>query len=160
MANIQKIIGKAYWTKLLGAPVKAYNPEEREWTIDVSLDTEASAFMSSLGLGKLIKNKHDARGQFFQFTRREFKKNTEVHNKPIKVVDAFGDDWPQDKPIGNGSVVEVKFNVFTVEAWQKIPAHNKAAVLEVRVLELVEYKRPVEDTSKVPGAQSWKGDVV
>jgi hypothetical protein len=155
-----KVIGKAFWTKILGAPAPQYNSESRSWTIDVALDKEAVAFMGSIGLDWAVRNKQDERGNYYIFERLELKKKTNAPNKPIQVVDIDGKPWDKNVLIGNNSVVEVEFRTFTVAKFKNYPEHQRDAVLKVRVLTHVPYTPAPSDTMKVPGAHSWKGDVV
>lgn len=154
------ITGLAYWAKIVGKPGKAYNPGEFSWSIDVSLDAEAKKTI--LGLGLKVRNKGDERGDYYTFERRELKKKTGVPNKPIYVTDSDGGKFPDGVLIGNKSLVKVKFNVFEVPAFAKLPPHNKEAILEVQILEHVPYvfkdgaqtAKPVNNTS-----ENWKETV-
>jgi hypothetical protein len=163
--TINTVRGLAYWAKL-SKPVPGYNPEEKQWSLDVTLDSENASKLVSLGLTKGLKNKGDSRGAFYTFIRREIKKKSGKPNQPIAVTDSNGNPWPANKLIGNGSEVEVKFNVFEVPAFGKLPAHNKDAILEVSVVKHIEYVRPEEPPagsnigSPSGYKESWKGDVV
>lgn len=154
------ITGLAYWAKIVGKPGKAYNPGEFSWSIDVSLDAEAKKTILDLGLK--VRNKGDERGDFYTFERRELKKKTGVPNKPIYVTDAEGGKFPDGVLIGNKSLVNVKFNIFEVTAFGKLPPHNKEAILEVQVLELVPYVAKVGAQAPQPTnskTENWKETV-
>jgi hypothetical protein len=153
---VKEITGIAYWAKVFNL-IPAYNQGEKEWSIDVSLDAENKGLMVMHGLEKGIKNKGDARGDFYTFKRRELKKKTNQPNQPIGILGPDGKKF-EGTSIGNGSLVKVRFNVFTVPAFGKSPAHNKDAILQVQVLELVEYKRPEEGSTQTAtsGGETWK----
>lgn len=160
-ADVHTIIGNAFWAKILGGPQPAYNPGEKQWSIDVSLDNDGVKKMNNLGLGREVKTKGDARGIFVTFIRRELKKKTGQPNQPIRVVGVDGKDWDKSTLLGNGTNVEVKFKIYTVPAFGKSPAHQRAAILEVKVLELVPYvKKSSVQNSTQSENQGWKGDVV
>lgn len=162
MANNSVLItGKSYWNKILGKPVPKYEMptdtalQNREWTFDLAVDKETVTTLKKLGLGPKIKNKGDDRGNFIQFRRNATKQDADnTPNNPIKVVDHHGKPWDTKKPIGNGSTLNVRFNV-----WQGKKS-AKPVVLAVQVWDLVEYNNgnggfPVKeddfDTANVDG---------
>lgn len=150
------ITGKAYWTKVLGAPVPNYDENAKEWSIDVTLDGPTTDYIKRLGLTSKIKNKgdQDERGDFMTFKRPEINRFKNAPNKPIPVLAADGTDWPVDVAIGNGTKVQVKFGVFEVPTRGKFKGGPKAVIYEIKVLELVSYVKPPDTT----GEQASKPD--
>lgn len=130
------IKGQAYWAKILGDPAPGYDPTETEWSIDVTVNEDARATLTDLGLADKIKNKGDERGDFITFKRKGVKKDGE-RAKNITVIDKTRELWPQDELIGNGSEVAVKFIADEWEYGKKKGV--RAAVLTVMVLDHVPY---------------------
>ena len=134
------IRGKASYAKILGEPVANYNKDGKEWKMDLELSTDTLKELNKAGLKDSIKNKETYLdgNPYISFkqpsTRLEKKTGQIIENKPIRVVDAAGKPWDQDKLIGNGSVVDVKFDVIDWGAG-RIGKYIRA----VRVLQLVEY---------------------
>lgn len=128
--------GKSYWNKLLGEPIRNDNyPENpRAWTLDVAVDKENLEILKEAGLFGKVKNKGDARGEFITFKRKEFKSDGVTLNQPVKIVDHHGNVWKKDVLIGNGSEVNVRFNVYKDRRGNPNPA-----ILAVQVWKLVEY---------------------
>jgi hypothetical protein len=147
MANNSTLItGKAFWTKILGKPVPKYEQpadaplKDREWTFDLSVDNATVKVLKDLGLGSKIKNKQDDMGNYITF-KRNATKNDEANtpNNPIKVVDHHGKPWDSKVSIGNGSTLNVRFNVYQGRK------ANKPVVLAVQVWDLVKYNNPNGD---------------
>jgi hypothetical protein len=134
--NSHTIRGTAHWAKVLGDPVPNYSGDNREWTIDLTPDEDGLAKLKELGIEDRLKNKDDDRGDFIQFRQREKRMDGSL-NKRINVVDAAGEAWPQDKLIGNGSVVDVRFDYRDYGAGKKPGVYPQA----IRVLEHAEYQR-------------------
>lgn len=128
--------GTGNWCKILGEPVDNYSKDGKEWTMDISPDKEGIDLLKRLKLDGRIKNKGDDRGDFFQFKQRAERRDG-TPNKPIRVVDARNKPWPDSVKIGNGSLLEVKFNV---KDWGTTTGVYPQAV---RVLEHVSYE-PVD----------------
>lgn len=153
------IRGTAYWAKVVGKPVKAYNPGEFEWTIDVAIDEATRKALAKAGLGDRVKNKGDDRGDFIQFKRKSVKADGEPA-KPIAIVDSKGQPWDDKTLIGNGSIVNVKFiiNEITMQNGRKILKPN---ILKMQVWEHVPYESkgddfPVKEDNETKGkAEEW-----
>lgn len=159
--NNVEIVGKAYWAKILGTPGPAYNPGEREWSIDVSLDDEALKTVTSVGLAPKVKTDQiGGRGKFLSFKRAEFKKGTNppTANRPISVVDAKGQPWDQAKLIGNESIVKVRFNVYETPLFGRKGTTRKPAILEVQLLAYVEYERKENAPPSRPSGNGASAD--
>jgi hypothetical protein len=117
LAQFNYVTGKIYWAKVLGNPVPNYNRDGNEWTFDFLPDKQSLALFEQLGIDNKMKDKGDARGKFFPFKQKELQANGKA-NFPITVVDARDRPWDPKivdgkvtNPIGNESVVEVKFKV-------------------------------------------------
>jgi hypothetical protein len=143
------IQGKAKWCKVLGEPGWGYQKKHKEWSVDVYIDEEAAHKLEVEGLVEKIKDKGD--GQFITFKRKEFKTNGEP-NQPIRVVDDHGNPWPDDKQIGNGSVVNVNFAINEFR-----PGEFAANILSMQVWDHVPYgdNFPKRETET---ADSWEAD--
>jgi hypothetical protein len=136
MADIHYIRGTGHWMKILGPPVKNYAGDGFEWTMDITPDEEGIRKLRELGLAERLKNKGDDRGDFIPFRQRE-KRMDGTLNRPISVVDADGNPWPENQLIGNKSTVDVKFEVKDYGRGKKAGVYPQA----VRVLNLVPYQR-------------------
>lgn len=123
------IQGVAKWAKVVGEPGWGYQKKHKEWSIDVFIDEETAHKLEVEGLQEKIKDKGD--GQYITFKRRELKSNGEPNN-PIRIVDDHGNAWPDNKKIGNGSVVNVNFatndhdngrsaNILSLQVWDHVP---------------------------------------
>lgn len=171
LPNKMTIVGRAYWAKLSEWVQNMNGDKER--SLDVSLDSATVETLKQAGLGGKIKDKGGDRGPFITFTRNEIKKGgakAGEPNSPIPVLDASGFDLDPSIKIGNGSLVEVTFNIFEVPNFKKPGTHLKPVILGVKILNLVEYSgqgnkdTQVRDTAprrKVKNTEeSWDGDVV
>lgn len=132
------IRGKASYAKILGDPVLNYSKDGKEWKMDLEIDKGTEKEVGKLGIGDRVKRKDNYLDgkPFMTFRQREFRPNGDA-NAPIRVVDAAGNDWPEDKLIGNGSVVDVKFTVVDYGKGKKKGVY----ISSVRVLDLVPYSK-------------------
>jgi hypothetical protein len=132
--------GKAQYAKVLGEPMLNYNKDGKEWKIDVVFADEKGikAEAKKLGIADRVKQKDDyVDGQpYMTFKQAEFKRNGEA-NERVKVTDILGNPWPQDKLIGNGSDIDVKFVVVDYGPGKK----HGIYIRSIRVLKLVEYNK-------------------
>lgn len=133
--NVHVIRGVAHWAKILGDPVPNYGGDGREWTIDLTPDADGLALLKELGVDKRLKNKDDERKDFIQFRQKE-KRLDGSFNKPINVTDSRENPWPRDRLIGNGTVVDLKFEFKDYGVGKQPGLYPQA----VRVLEYKEYK--------------------
>ena len=132
-SSIHYIRGKGYWMKVLGDPVDNYAKDGKEWVFDLTPDADGMKLLKKLGLSDRIKNKDDERGDFITFKQRAVKLSGEP-NRPINVVDAEGKAWPSHEKLGNGTDVDVKFNI------RPYPGKRDGLYPQaIRVLEAVEY---------------------
>lgn len=111
---------------------------EREWSIDLTPDTDGRKALKKLGLSDRLREPKDGDNRtesYVSFRQSEFRKNGEP-NDPIRIVDARNRPWDPKTLIGNGSTVEVKF-----VAQDYGPGKHKGMYIRaIRVLELVAYE--------------------
>lgn len=132
MAMIQ---GKARYAKIVGKPVAGYDEgeENKEWTFDLVIDEPTQAKLREEGFEKKLKEKDGE--VFMTFKRKAYKKDGEAA-KPIKIVDRTGSDW-NGALIGNGSVLNVKYNINDWTYGKK--SGIRPDVIAVQVWDHVEY---------------------
>lgn len=148
------IRGKAKWAKVIGAPVWGYENAFKEWTLDVYIDEATVERLKDEGLKDIIKNKGD--GDYVTFRRKELKADGSP-NKPIRIVDAKGNEWDGQK-IGNGSVVNVNFakneykkgkfsaNILSLQVWDHVQYNGgEFPVKEDDVEDNADWANEVED---------------
>lgn len=176
MTKTFNLTGVAHWVKVIGDPVENYREDGNEWTIDVTPDQRGIELLRRVGLGEKLRNKDDDRDDFITFRRNELKKDGSANNH-IEVVDAEGNPWNMEvgadgypvTPIGNGSLVKVKFSVFEMPARGKFKALIKPVIYKITVTELKEFKKrekPAETKAegiakqkKAPAqAEQWAGE--
>ncbi len=159
------VSGKAFWAKVLPDQLHDnYNRDGKQWAIDVALDKESVATLKAAGLGSKIKNKSDDRGPFITFTRNELKKGGPKAGQPNTTIPIVtSDDEPYEGGrIGNGSLVTVEFNVFTVNLPNNKGTSLKPAILKIVVHELVEYVPQEREQSsfktqpRKAGEETWE----
>lgn len=128
--------GKASFAKILGEPVLNYDKSGKEWKIDLVISEDTVKEFQSVGVGDRVKRKENyVDGQpYVSFRQSELRKDGS-ENYPIKVVDILNKDWDQNKLIGNGSDVDVKFVVMDHGPGKKHGMYIRG----VKVLKLVEY---------------------
>lgn len=164
MANGREIgylRGKLFWFKALpGQLHDNYNKDGKQWAFDLSLDADGVKHAKQ-HKELNIKDKDDDRGKFLTFKQKELRYNGDA-NKPIKIVDAAGNPWPETKQIGNGSVADVKFEIRDFGKGKYPGVYPRA----VRVLDLVEYESqefaPIDEDDEYAGAakaavEDWSG---
>jgi hypothetical protein len=116
-----------------------YSKDGREWKMDLEItDKNTLKELKTLGISDRVKNKETYLNgaPHLTFKQAEFRKDGVTPNKPIQVEDAAGQPWPQNKLIGNGSVVDVKFVVMDYGVGKKKGVYIRS----VRVLEHVPYE--------------------
>jgi len=131
------IRGKTWFAKILGEPVPNYNKDGKEWTVDVILSKSAVKELKAFKLGSKIKSidKEDSEfnGQPFIRFKQKAARADGTPNRPMKVVDITGKDWDQETLIGNGSDIDVTFDIVDYGQVKGI------YVRVIRVLKLVPY---------------------
>ena len=151
--------GKTYWCRILGQPGPGFDKTDRSqdrWSFDLALTPETKKEMIDLGLKSRIKNKEDERGDFIQFQKRAItSKGNSAY--PIKVVDHRNQPWDEKVLIGNGSTLNVSFDIIETSYGQK--KFLKPIVKAVQVWDLVPYSPksafPVDDSR--PSTHSHSG---
>lgn len=154
MAMIQ---GPIAWAKVLGKPQPGYTKSQLEWSFDVGVDKATAKKLKELEVADYIKPATNDKGKthvlgtdYIKFSRREIKVDG-TKAKPIRVVDANGKDWPEDKMIGNGSIVNVKFAVN-----EKKTGGMKPSVIAIQVWEYKEYEGGESfPTRESDGEEAW-----
>lgn len=128
--------GKVSYAKVLGDPVLNYSKDGKEWKVDF-YDFPLKE-VKALGIGDRVKQKDEYLDgkPFMSFKQSELKKDGSP-NFPIKVEDIAGKPWPQDKLIGNGTAVDLKFVVMPAVPGKKRGCYIRA----LRILDLVSYER-------------------
>ena len=157
------IQGKAYWAKVdPNNPSQIYNttgPYDKQWSMDVTLDEAAGAVLQAFnmdasirdgseeavaaGKGRMLNGKptlvynkgHIGDDFYFTFKSRAFDKMNNP-KRPPSIVDADRNDITGTL-IGNGSLVNVKFN-----EWQN-PASGKTVLYlnGLQVVQLIPYEK-------------------
>jgi hypothetical protein len=136
------IRGTLHWAKVLGEPRMNTFTEEREWSVDVTPNATGRDEIKRIGIAdklKTPKSNDSRKDTFVAFRQKEFRKDYKtgemVKNRPIKIVDVQGNEWPANVMIGNGTEADVKFNVV------KTPGKPTGAYIQaIRVLSLVQYE--------------------
>lgn len=131
--------GKTNFAKVLGPPVGNKWGDDKNWTVDLVLGPESVKEAKALGIGDRIKRKDDyLDGQpHMSFKQPELRKSGEK-NDPIKVVEIDGKTpWDQNKLLGNGTDVDIKFAVADFGKGKKKGVYIRS----IRVLKLVPYER-------------------
>jgi hypothetical protein len=140
MANFKYVTGRIRWAKVFQL-VPNFNRDGFEWTFDFVPNDEALDVFKELKIEKKLKEKDGI--TFLRFTQKEKQANGK-DNFPITVVDAANRPWdPQivdgkvNNPIGNDSLVEVKFK--TIDYGKAMPTGVYPQA--IRVLDLKPYVR-------------------
>lgn len=143
MANkVQTVVlrGEAMYAKVLGDPILNFNKDGKEWKLDFKLaDKNSVKELKELGIEDRVKTKENyLDGEpYLTFKQAEFRKDGVTPNYPIKVVDIKGNSWDQEKLIGNGSKVDVKFVIMDFGPGKKKGVYIRS----IRVLDLVPYEK-------------------
>jgi hypothetical protein len=138
--NEMEIRGKTSFAKVIGDPVMNKFTNEREWSVDLEIDKATESQLKKAGLGDKVKRKDtylEGRPYVsFRHKEKRLDKSTgEVRdNFPIKIVDIVDRPWDQ-RLIGNGSVVDVKFAIGGTAP--RIGLYIRS----IRVLDLVSYEK-------------------
>lgn len=135
-----EIRGKTSFAKVIGKPVLNKFTNENEWSVDIEIDKATESQLKKAGLGDKVKRKETyLEGRpYVSFRHKEKrldKKTGEVvNNFPIKIVDILEKPW-DDRLLGNGTVVDVKFAIGGVAP--RIGLYIRS----IRVLDLVPYEQ-------------------
>ena len=141
------ISGIAHWAKVHKPAIDQFNPDGI-YSIDVAIDSKTKKTLNSLGLAPRVKNDEDDRGDYIKIKRNHKKKDGPT-NTSVRVVDSTKNPIPDTVLIGNGSKVNVLFDVYdwTYGGKKGVGASLKA----VQVIDLVEYKKDTDDLPNVDG---------
>jgi hypothetical protein len=155
MAMIQ---GRARHAKIVGKPVAGYDEGEKNkvWEFDLVIDEATEGKLDEQGLGKRIKTDDKSGDRYIKFKRKAYKADGEA-SKPIKIVDKTGKDWPEGTLIGNGSILNVKYNINEWEFGKKKGVRND--VIAVQVWDHVVYEGgeqfPLAVEDNAGGGEVW-----
>lgn len=136
--------GPIYWAKVTGEPQPGFTKSILEWSFDLGVTDNVleACKKEDVTLKQYIKpatnpksgKTHASGMDYIKFIRKAVKADG-TPGKPFKVVDNKGRPWPEDKRIGNGSIVNVKFSV------QETPQGNiKPSAIAIQVWELKEFE--------------------
>lgn len=140
MANGKTIVfarGKIYWAKVFGDPVLNYGKDGKEWKFDFEPSEKSLAKIKEAGITDRLKEdkKGLIKGPFLHFKQPELKKDGSP-NIPFRVVDAQGKEWDPETLLGNGTDVDVKFDVVDYGAGKFAGVYARG----IRVLRHVPYE--------------------
>lgn len=130
--------GRIFWAKILGdrALHPTYDGDARQWAFE--FEPEDTEFLKEAGLLDRLKDKEDAKnpdkGEFLVLKKPELNRDGEK-NEPIRVYDADGEPWPEDKLIGNGSKADVKLRIVDWGRGKRKSIYTTA----IRITDLVPY---------------------
>ncbi len=125
------LTGKIYWAKILGDPRMNYNGDGKEWTLEFEPNEDGLKVFKAHKLTDRIKTDKEDRAPYVKLR----KKADPADPRPIRVYSADNTEWPSDKLIGNGSVVDVKLSIRGYGPGKKTGVYVEA----VRVRDLVPY---------------------
>lgn len=133
---------KIGWAKIIGAPRPKFNPKEgNEWSVDMFFTKDQIKELKSEGYTAeaFLKKAKDTGETFVKYSRDEVKKDG-TPNNPLKVVGPDGKTpWPQDKLLGNGTVVNINYKLTDPYKVGK-EVRTKLVVFEVQIVEHVPYE--------------------
>lgn len=162
--------GKARYAKIVGKPVEGFDPGEKNkvWTTDVVIDEATEAKLVQEGAPASQFKTDDKTGERYITLKRKAYKADGTAAKPIKIKDDQTRDWDQDfedRPanqlIGNGSVLNVMYNINEWTFGKK--KGMRVDPLAIQVWEHVKYEGgsqfPVADKRaqmKDNGGENWE----
>lgn len=103
------IQGKTKWFKAIGEPRDNYNKDAKEWSFQIAVGSAEKLMFRQNKVKKSVKFDEEL-GDYVTINLPETDKKGKP-NKPIKVVDVDGNDWPDDKWVGNLSTIEATITV-------------------------------------------------
>jgi len=127
-----------WWAKVLKA-VPNYNKDGEEFTVDVTVTPAIREQLREAGIEHKIQpavnsrgRAHVSEGEYINITIPTMGGKTAL--RPPQVKDRFGNDWPKDALIGNGSTAEIMFEVRSGvlrngDAWAK-PSLRAVKILD------------------------------
>lgn len=139
--------GTLQYARVLGDPVLNYNKDGQEWKFDFIPNDPKGARKELVAAGgskvndrlrTLLDSEGNPRYEGAEYM--SFKQNATrrdgTPNQPIRVEDVYGNTWPEDVLLGNGTVADVKFVVID-NGPGKFPGIYPRSI---RVLDLVQYQ--------------------
>jgi hypothetical protein len=146
-----KIKGKAYWAKVFerNRDTESQHPGVQQKLDETNGQTSIVLLLDEEGMsefeasGSRRKPRVTDEGPAIQLTR-PWEHKIEVFGGPPQVVDAEGNDWDDGVSIGNGSEVEVAFDVYDT------PMGKGTRLSGVKVLNLVEYEPEESGEPRAP----------
>ena len=150
------IRGIARYAKIVGAPVEGFDggEKDKEWTFDLVVDEATEEKLVGEGVAP-TKFKSDPKTgeRYINFKRKAIKADGTA-SKPFKIVDGRGVDWTAGVLIGNGSILNVKYNINEWEFGKK--KGKRADAIAIQVFEHVPYGNtesfPINDKAV---AEAW-----
>ena len=139
--------GKLQYARVLGDPVLNYNKDGQEWKFDFVPNDPKGARKELVAAGGAkmndrIRSLPDSEGtpryegeEYMTFKQNAARRDG-TPNQPIRVEDVYGNNWPEDVLLGNGTVADVKFVVID-NGPGKFPGVYPRSI---RVLDLVPYQ--------------------
>lgn len=134
--NYAKVLGKA--RPHTGLPKYDKGPY---WSVDVAPDKASLAMIETVGVTSKLKEPSDkdknrvGKDKYLSLKVLLNKSDGDT-NDPPRVVDAQGNQWPENKLIGNGTVADVKIKVVDYGRASEKGTYVQA----IRVLDLVPYE--------------------
>lgn len=126
------------WASIL-APDEKFTPR---WKIDIYPGEEDVKKLEKLGV---VMKEDDDEELYVTMTKNVSKKKGGL-NTPVKVVGPDKAPWPENKLVGNGSIVSVIFDVLEVDNFGK--PMQKPYLNKVQIIEHVEYGEDFDDETE------------
>jgi len=152
------IQGPIAWAKL-GAPQPGYTKSELEWSFEVGLSEDNQKRFRDQEIGDYIKPAVNKNGKehvlgmdYVKFSRKA-KKRDGTDAQPIRLVGPDGKDWPANKKLGNGTIVNVKYALN-----EKASGGMKPGVLAVQVWEYKPYEGEEDFPVREGGGEDWSDE--
>lgn len=139
--------GTLQYARVLGDPVLNYAKDGQEWKFDFIPNDAKGARKELVAAGGVkmndrIRSLTDSEGnprydgaEYMSFKQNATRRDG-TPNMPIRVEDVYGNPWPEDVLLGNGTVADVKFVVID-NGPGKFPGVYPRSI---RVLDLVQYQ--------------------
>ena len=158
-----------HWNKLLGDPRLNYNEDGKEWAVDLHLTDDHIAAMEKEGFSsdsylKKVKGSKteilvtDDGKKVLKYTRPEFNKDGKA-NKRVTIIDGEGMPWDQETMIGNGSIADLQYSIYTLPPRRGLPERGKLALVKLLIKELVPFeKKDTEELALPEGGTKIRED--
>jgi hypothetical protein len=175
MAQVLEITGKTRWFGFLNEPRDKYGKPGKEWSTHISTDKETRTAFRDNKVKNHIKDDEDftdkqitekfggTRLGKYTTIRRDA---TDKEGNPlaaIKVVDALGEPWPQDKWVGNGSTIKAvcsltPFGPFKDKETGVEVSGSKLTVQKIVIVDHVPYQAKPKAEAVVKAEEVWADD--